>query len=205
MQEFELNQFLEGNKWVSGAVISNSGVDHPSPPICLDISPDGHDLIRDHGIEQFEQRIQEHLSALGTNLEGWEIRPIDPESWGSSIAGLEHNFPPVLSRINDFPKHRLLLDISPELVWFQGHFPGNPVLAGVVQLHWAVAVSLALFGFNEVPVEIKRLKFKSIVIPPRTLELSLEKTSENEVQFEFNSLGQIHSLGRLIFDTDLPC
>lgn len=117
----------------------------------------------------------------------------------------EHNFPPVLSLVDDFPQQRLLLDISADLGWFQGHFPGTPVLAGVVQLHWAISVSRALFGFREVPVEIKRLKFMSIVTPPKALELVLDKKNENEVQFEFSSSGQIHSLGRLIFEKEAPC
>ncbi len=122
-----------------------------------------------------------------------------------NLPGTEHNFPQVLSLVDDFPQQRLLLDISSDLGWFQGHFPGTPVLAGVVQLHWAVSASLALFKFSQVPVEIKRLKFKSIVTPPRQLELVLDKISENEIQFEFSSEGQIHSLGRLIFEEKIPC
>ena len=103
------------------------------------------------------------------------------------------------------PYQRLLFEISPDLGWFQGHFPGDPVLAGVVQLHWAVGISLALFNFNDIPAEITRLKFKNIVTPPRTLELALNKAGENEVQFEFTSLGQTHSLGRMIFEGELSC
>jgi len=122
-----------------------------------------------------------------------------------SFPGLEHNFPPVLSLVEDFPQQRLSLDISSDLGWFRGHFPGTPVLAGVVQLHWAVSISLILFKFKQIPVEIKRLKFKSIVTPPRVMELVLTKTSKHEVQFEFSSLGQVHSLGCLIFDEKILC
>jgi hypothetical protein len=199
VQEFELSQFLEENKWVSDAVITGSGADISANQIYVDISSDGHDLIRDNGMQEFEQRIQARLSSLSLKKDCWKIRPVTPEIWGRSVPGLEHNFPPVLSRVDHLPYQRLLLDISSDLGWFRGHFPGNPVLAGVVQLHWAVSVSLALFKFSEVPVEIKRLKFKSIVIPPTILELALSKPGESEVQFEFSSLGQVHSLGRLIF------
>ena len=117
----------------------------------------------------------------------------------------DHRLPRILSRSDDVPYHRLLLEISPELSWFQGHFPGNPVLPGVVQLHWAIIISLSQFGFRDAPTEIKRLKFKSVVTPPRTLELALSRPTENEVQFEYSSLGQQHSLGRLIFTPEAPC
>ena len=122
-----------------------------------------------------------------------------------SLQGITRNFPPVLSLVEDSSQHILRLDISSDLGWFRGHFPGTPVLAGVVQLHWAVSVSLDLFEFSEVPVEIKRLKFKNIVTPPRILELALNKTNESEVKFEFTSLDQIHSQGHLVFEKELPC
>ena len=117
----------------------------------------------------------------------------------------DHGLPRILSRSDDFPNHRLLLEISPELDCFQGHFPGNPVLPGVVQLHWAIIISLSLFGFRDAPLEIKQLKFKNVVTPPATLELTLRNPTEHEVLFEYASPGQLHSQGRLIFKQVSPC
>jgi len=117
----------------------------------------------------------------------------------------DHKLPPILSRIDDSPNHRLILEISPELNWFQGHFPGNPVLPGVVQLHWAIMISISVFGFRDAPVEFKRLKFKRVVVPPGKLELTLCRSTENEVQFEYTSQGKQHSQGRLIFTPEAPC
>jgi hypothetical protein len=54
-------------------------------------------------------------------------------------------------------------------------------------------------------VEIKRLKFKRLVVPPVTLELFLCRSTENEVQFEFASDGQQHSQGRLVFAPESSC
>ena len=205
MQEFELSQFLKGNKWVSDAVILNPGAENDVCQLGIDISPEGHDLICDHGIQQFEQRIQARLSSLSVKEDCWSIRLITPQKWEWSVPGLQHNFPPVLSHIDAFPVQRLLMDVSPDLLWFSGHFPDKPIFAGVVQLHWAVTVSVALFKFSEVPVEVKRLKFKSIVTPPKILELTLEMIKENEVQFEFSSKEKSYSLGRLIFKQEIPC
>lgn len=205
MQDFELSQFLKGNKWVSDAVLLNSGVENSAFQLAIDISPVGHDLIRDHGIQEFEQHIQTRLSSLCIKEDCWKIRPVNTEIWGPLILDLRQDLPPVLSQIDAFPQQRLLMDVSPDLEWFRGHFPDKPILAGVVQLHWAAGISLALFKFSEVPVEVKRLKFKSLVTPPGILELTLCKTNKNEVEFKFNSLGKSYSLGCLVFDQEIPC
>ena len=69
------------------------------------------------------------------------------------LLNIENNFPPILSLIEDYPQHTLRFDISADLHWFEGHFPDAPVLAGVVQLHWAVGVSMTLYQFSEGLVE----------------------------------------------------
>jgi 3-hydroxymyristoyl/3-hydroxydecanoyl-(acyl carrier protein) dehydratase len=97
------------------------------------------------------------------------------------------------------------LEITPGLAWFHGHFPGNPILPGVVQLHWAVLISQSIFGFSVDPVEIKQLKFKSVVTPGGVLELTLTRRDENIVEFGYSSLDLQHSQGRLIFDEAASC
>ena len=205
MQEITVNLFLEENQWVSDALISRPGADNTDVQIHIDISPNGHDLIRDHGMQKFEREIQSKLSSIDHQGSSWKICSVREDIWGQFDPGLKQTFPRVLSRVEDYPHNRLLIDISPDLSCFQGHFPDKPILAGVTQLHWAVCVSCNLYGFNEVPEEVKRLKFRNIVSPPRVLELTLSKTCENEIQFEFTSLGQIHSQGRLVFDEEIPC
>jgi 3-hydroxymyristoyl/3-hydroxydecanoyl-(acyl carrier protein) dehydratase len=108
-------------------------------------------------------------------------------------------FPRVLSILDEPPATRLCLDIAEDLPWFQGHFPGQPVLPGMVQLHWAVLVCRALYGFDGVPREVKRLKFKNVLVPPRTAELLVTRRGEYEAQFRFSSNGEENSEGRIVF------
>ena len=108
-------------------------------------------------------------------------------------------FPHVLSITDESPHTRVLLEVSSDLCWFRGHFPGQPVLPGIVQLHWAILVCRALYGFTNVPHEVNRLKFKKVVVPPRTLELVVSQQGEHEVLFRFSSLGDVNSEGKILF------
>jgi 3-hydroxymyristoyl/3-hydroxydecanoyl-(acyl carrier protein) dehydratase len=123
----------------------------------------------------------------------------------SNLLNLDHTFPPILSQHEDDAHLRLVMEIAPELGWFRGHFPGNPVLPGIVQVHWAVIASRSVFPVGGGPREIKQLKFKRVVTPPKIIELALCRLTEHEVQFDYSSLGQQHSQGRLIFEEYIPC
>ena len=92
--------------------------------------------------------------------------------------------------------------MSTELDWFRCHFPGQPVLPGVVQLHWAVLVATACFDVSGVPTEIKRLKFKKVFTPPQSLELTLQMRGSSETQFRFSHADDQYSEGRLVFVSD---
>ena len=205
MQESEIEQFLYKNKWVDRAHVSEFSAEAHACRVQIEVSLSGHRLIRDHGIQEFERRIRLHQASFGHNKVCWDIRPAESVASLNEIPQPGTDFPRVLSVFDETQQRRLLMDISSKLEWFCGHFPGNPVLPGVVQLHWAVIVSLAFFRFRSVPAEIKRLKFKSIVVPPKVLELTVCRTEENEVQFVYASLRQQHSEGRLIFDEDKAC
>ena len=122
----------------------------------------------------------------------------DPE-WSDARAAGEKRFPRVLSQLEDLTTLRLLLDVDADLEWFRGHFPGNPVLPGVVQLHWAIGLAQSCFGYPDSPQEILRLKFKSIITPPKVVELALARPRPGEVQFDFSGPGQAYSQGRLKF------
>ncbi len=112
----------------------------------------------------------------------------------------DHSFPRVMTLTGDESNVCARLDVSPDLACFRGHFPSQPVLPGVVQLHWAVQVAQACFAIESVPREIKRLKFKHIVVPPQELTLTVTRRGPLEIQFEFCSAATKNSEGRLLFD-----
>jgi len=133
------------------------------------------------------------------------MQVLDLDTRSISLPDANDNFPRVLTAAVDGPKVCFGMDISQDLSWFRGHFPDMPILPGVVQLHWAVIVARAVFEFPDSPLEIKRLKFKNVVIPPRALELSVSRHVSNEVQFGFYGPDEQYSQGRLVFAESTTC
>ena len=84
--------------------------------------------------------------------------------------------------------------------YLQGHFPGQPVLPGVVQLHWAI--SLARRGLSLPPnfIGIEALKFHRIIEPSTPLRLALEQSDDaGKLRFSYTSELGTHSQGRILF------
>lgn len=115
------------------------------------------------------------------------------------------NLPRVVSRNSAENGFQWQLDVPADLHWFRGHFPGHPVLPGVVQLHWAVTAARIQFDLDTPIEQVVRLKFRSVIVPPRTLELRLEQATPRSINFEIASGQQIHSQGRLNFAGDSLC
>lgn len=93
--------------------------------------------------------------------------------------------------------HRVLY-VPQDLPWFEGHFPGEPILAGVVQLRWAIAAARELMGVARGPDSIRQLKFKSPIRPGCVLDLVLSRPDgAAAIAFAFRSASGEHSSGRL--------
>ena len=199
MQDFESREFLNNNQWVSSAVATVS-TRNEGERLQVKVKPEGHQLISEIGVHAFSKRILTKIPAVDWQNYHLELVHIRDQALEMAQPGESDSRPGVLSWIQGQTQHRLLLDVDPGLIFFQGHFPDNPILPGITQLHWATQYSMTLFGFNDIPYEVKRLKFKSVVQPPIVVELLLERKQENEVQFQLFSFGQVHSTGCLVFE-----
>lgn len=68
---------------------------------------------------------------------------------------------------------RLVLHIPETLYWFQGHFPGRPILPGVVQLDWALHFARVRLGLDLPAARKFQVKYTAVVEPRQILELDL--------------------------------
>ncbi|HEY7379234.1 MAG TPA: hypothetical protein VH542_11165 [Steroidobacteraceae bacterium] len=83
------------------------------------------------------------------------------------------------------------------LDWFRGHFPGTPILPGVVQLDWAIAYARGHLGVDPAIERVVGLKFMRVVRPGAELELDLAwSPADRELRFEYTENEQACSCGR---------
>ncbi|MEL7449507.1 MAG: hydroxymyristoyl-ACP dehydratase [Pseudomonadota bacterium] len=95
---------------------------------------------------------------------------------------------------------RLAIVPHAELTWFQGHFPGHPVLAGVVQTHWACLWGRGLLGIDGDFSHIENLKFENIITPDTELTVSLDYAADKgRLLFSYDDAEQRYSSGRIYF------
>jgi 3-hydroxymyristoyl/3-hydroxydecanoyl-(acyl carrier protein) dehydratase len=91
--------------------------------------------------------------------------------------------------------------VQTDLDYFKGHFPNAPILAGVVQLHWAVEYAKEQFKLSHKNVQnLEVLKFKAVIVPGQNLQLTLTKKSDDKVLFSYCSDKGQHASGRIVFE-----
>lgn len=107
--------------------------------------------------------------------------------------------PRILEKHQSKSRLEYLLDISPDIIYFEGHFPGFPILPGVVQLDWAITMSDPLKrigGFHSV----HRLKFKrpiTVGVKIRLLLTSLDNSKA--IKFKYFDEQFVFSSGHIVF------
>lgn len=194
MRDFDLKRFLGEHSLLAGVSSCHSGSGDSYAHVDLVLSAQGYQVLRDAGPDTFDRELR---SACPNPPQDFKYRIC--AAGGTRLPQSGGSFPRTLSCAEMPDAYCLLLHVTPDLSCFRGHFPGQPVLPGIVQLHWATLVAAAHFGFKDPPQHIKRLKFSNVIIPPRIVELRLERIDQLQVQFNFQGLGQQNSQGRLVF------
>jgi 3-hydroxymyristoyl/3-hydroxydecanoyl-(acyl carrier protein) dehydratase len=87
-----------------------------------------------------------------------------------------------------------------DLVYFEGHFPGTPIVPGVAQVDWALALACECFDLPPVFRGIHALKFQQVIRPESAFSLELlHDPAKGCVIFRYFSPSGAHASGRLMF------
>ncbi|SEH49948.1 AMP-binding protein [Magnetospirillum fulvum] len=97
---------------------------------------------------------------------------------------------------NDDGSVELDLEIDPALVWFKGHFPGHPILPGVVQIDWAIAFAREHLGLDLPAARDFQIKFRATILPGDRVTLSLRhEAAKRRLGFQYRRGDDICSSG----------
>lgn len=111
--------------------------------------------------------------------------------------------PEVIASREDGPgRLELTLCIQPGLEYFSGHFPGLPLLPGVVQVDWAMRLGRELLSASGDFLSLDNLKFQAMIFPGVTITLMLEwQAASGRLSFEYRQGEQPLSSGRISLRT----
>lgn len=110
-------------------------------------------------------------------------------------------WPTIISNTSHDNVVEIALNIPKDLHYFKGHFTDAPILAGVVQLHWAVEYANKAFSLTGLSVKnVEVLKFQVVIVPGQNLLLTLTQKSNDKILFAYESDKGKHSSGRIVFE-----
>ena len=107
--------------------------------------------------------------------------------------------PEILSTARDGETVHLNLRLPPELEQFKGHFDGFPMLAGVVQVDWAIRHGRSHFALPPHFKRLTALKFLRGIAPGDHLMLTVNVNDKGELDFRYQRDGITVSSGRALF------
>ncbi|WDY58379.1 AMP-binding protein [Pseudomonas sp. PSKL.D1] len=177
------------------------------------LSPDGLHQLRSQGrrqlLENLRQHLGKHCEALALPRRWRLLRQLPLNTQGklpqAQVAALllapRSMAPELLGQQTQGDELCLRLAVPPDLACFSGHFPQTPVLPGVVQVDWAMALATEHLGLNHRFAGLEVLKFQHVVRPGDELALTLRFDSERgKLYFNYQCAGQVCASGRILLE-----
>lgn len=175
-------------------------------------SPSGWQLLRGRGKRALNERLRAVLLqgveriALPRSWRYVQALPVNAQgkSTEALLSGLFRPAMPAVAWQKREPHEaEAVLDITPDLMVFDGHFDQSPILPGVAQLDWAIALARGCFTLPPRFLRADALKFQKTVPPGTQLRLALQWNGTNgTLGFQYTSEAGAHASGRIVFAID---
>lgn len=86
-----------------------------------------------------------------------------------------------------------IFQVPADLPFFEGHFPGHPILPGVVALGWMLAGAERFLGHPLGAVELLNVKFQVVILPGATVELAVTPKGNERLHAVIRSEAGTHA------------
>jgi 3-hydroxymyristoyl/3-hydroxydecanoyl-(acyl carrier protein) dehydratase len=178
------------------------------------LSASGLHALRNQGrralIEGLRRHLADHCEAVALPRRWRLLRQLPltsqgklPEAQVQALLQASRSMQPeLLEQRQEQDQHLFTLHVPLDLACFSGHFPKTPVLPGVVQVDWAIALASELLPGQRRFAGMEVLKFQQLVRPGDEVLLSLRWDSERgKLYFAYTCAGQACSSGRILMET----
>jgi len=106
--------------------------------------------------------------------------------------------PVVLAEVRSAGRLERTLRVPADLAAFEGHFPGAPLVAGVVQLGWVMDAASALAGRAAEASGFEGLRFRDVLAPEQVLRLAVELSDTGDLaRFRLDAGERVFAAGRV--------
>ncbi|KAA5845010.1 AMP-binding protein [Pseudomonas chlororaphis] len=208
-----LEQALAEHAWVAEARLGVVRENRASLGALLVLSEQGLHALRNQGRRALTQALRQHLSqhceALALPRRWRLLRQLPLNSQGklpqadveALLLAPRPRAPEVLEQLKADGEWSLQLAIPPDLAYFSGHFPQTPVLPGVVQVDWALALGQQLLDLPGRFAGMEVLKFQQLVRPGDQVQLHLRFDHERgKLYFAYRNDSAACSSGRILLE-----
>ncbi len=153
----------------------------------VELNAEGKVTLESLGAFRLTRKLRNELAGRlepGERPKHWLFAPIPLDRQGKRVqALLRASFPQpensALGRgsvvVLDVDRAEIVIEFPPSIVWFEGHFPNEPVLPGIAQVHLAAQWSERLWDWKPASANLSQVKFRRIIRPGSTVRLKLTR------------------------------
>lgn len=207
-----LEQALTTHEWVSEARLGVVQENRASLGAVIALSASGLHVLRNQGRRTLTNALRRHLvphcealalprrwrwvSHLPVNAQG----KLPQAQIEALLASPKTQEPDILNQQQSGEEWLLELRVPLDLAYFSGHFPTTPILPGVVQVDWAIALGQRLFGLPPRFAGMEVLKFQQLVRPGDRISLTLRfDQARSKLHFAYRNGEAACSSGRIVW------
>lgn len=165
----------------------------------LAISRELNGLLNEHVEKIAWPRYWRFVSQMPVNQQGKTTKPELEVLFDNALRpGLPH----VLQSSADKETGKYLIEfvVPHDLLYLEGHFPGQPILPGVVQVGWAIHFFKTLFGDPGDFMRLEALKFQQVIQPGKKICLNLVwDQTQDRLTFHYTGSEYSYASGRIVF------
>ena len=206
----EMEEKLCDYKYIEKSYVSTlTAKDRTVICAAITLNDSGKEYIIKNGRHQFIIELKQHLlnyfpnvvlprkiriiNTIPVNIQGKYIKSDIASMFESNIAE------PIMQNITKTDsKFCADLTFLKDSSYFSGHFPGHPILPGVIQIHFVMLFIKQYFNMSANDYHVLKLKFSNLILPDTLVHFELNRTGEKEFTFEYSYQEKKYSKGKIV-------